>query len=129
VDYLEQAQEILEDIAPDLADEELDDNLSQQFDLLSQIRHILNLVGDRDRELNTLEKLLAVAEELHDKQRWVEAKSRQATFYWEVGKLNQAEDIARQALKVAQEHNDRRASCPAWNKLPAFCGPGAKPTA
>ncbi|MBN1218196.1 MAG: protein kinase [Anaerolineae bacterium] len=108
VEYLQQAQEILEDIAPDLTNESLESNLNEQFWLLRQIRKILNITGDRERELNALEKLLAVAEALGHKQLWVEAMSRQATYYWEVGKLNQAEEIARQALKVAQEHNDRQ---------------------
>ncbi len=108
VDHLNQAQEILEDIAHDLQGDDRRANLSEQFALLIRIRKILNLTGDRDHELRALETLLAVAEELADKQRWVEAKSRLATFHWEIGKLNQAEEIARQALDVARENNDRQ---------------------
>ncbi|MBN1991255.1 MAG: protein kinase [Anaerolineae bacterium] len=108
VDYFEQAQEILEDTAPDLNNDELEANLGQQFELLRHSRQIFNFLGNRKRELNVLEKMLAVAEDMGDKQRWVEAMSRQATYHWEVGKLNQAESIARQGLKVAQENGDRR---------------------
>ncbi len=108
VDYLGQAREILEDLAPDLTDEALTENLIQQFELLRRERSVLNLMGDSSRELGALESLLAVAEALADKQRWVEAMSRLATYYWQVGKLNQAEETARQALVVAQEHNDRQ---------------------
>jgi tetratricopeptide (TPR) repeat protein len=107
VDYLEQAQEILEDVAPDLNNEALEENQGQQFELLGQARNIFNLIGNRDRELNTLEKLLALAKELGDKPGWLQTISRLASYYWEIGDLNRAEDTARQALIVAQHNNDR----------------------
>ena len=94
-------------MAPELNNDDLEENLTQQFKLLRQVRHILNMIGNRERELSALERLLAVAQELNDKRCWVEAMSRQATYYWEIGRLNQAEEIARQALAVAQEHKDR----------------------
>jgi tetratricopeptide (TPR) repeat protein len=49
----------------------------------------------------------AVAEALADQQRWVEAMSRLATYYWEVGQLSQAEETAKQALTVAQQNGDK----------------------
>lgn len=107
VDYLEQAREILEDVALDLSDEALDDNLLNQFDLLRRERSILNLMGDGDRELQALERFLAVAELLKDKPRWIEAMSRLANYYWRVGKLNRAEETAREGLEVAQACGDR----------------------
>jgi tetratricopeptide (TPR) repeat protein len=49
-----------------------------------------------------------VAKALGDKQWWLDTISRLATYYWEVGNLNRAEETARQALKVAQHNNDRQ---------------------
>lgn len=108
IEYLEQAREILEDIALDLEEEALHENLLERFGLLRRERNILNLMGDSDRELNALEMLLAVAEALADKERWVEATSRLANYYWRVGNLSQAEETARRGLEVAQQNNDRR---------------------
>jgi tetratricopeptide (TPR) repeat protein len=108
VDYLEQAFEILEDIAPDLNDEMLLANLGEQYALLDQIRRFVGLSGDRSRELTILEKMQTVAEAMNDRQRWVEVMSRLATYYWQVGQLGQAEEIARRALEVARQDNDRR---------------------
>jgi predicted ATPase/predicted Ser/Thr protein kinase len=108
VNYFSQAREILEDLAVDLSDEALQANLVERFDLLSQERSILHLMGDRTRELDALEALQEVAEALGDQTRWVEIMSRLATYHWQVGRLNQAEKVARQALEVAQKNNDRR---------------------
>jgi tetratricopeptide (TPR) repeat protein len=49
-----------------------------------------------------------VAECLQDQQRWVEAMSRLATHYWQVGQLKRAEKLARRALEVARQHSDKR---------------------
>ncbi|HXV43716.1 MAG TPA: tetratricopeptide repeat protein, partial [Anaerolineae bacterium] len=108
VGYFTQAREILEDVAVDLSDAALQANLVERFDLLRQERNILHLIGDRTRELEALEALQEVTETLGDKTRWVEVMSRLATYHWQVGHLNQAEKIARQALEVAQQNNDRR---------------------
>lgn len=108
VDYLEQACEILEDIAPDLSGPALQENLTHQFDLLDRSRRVLSLMGDRARELNALEGMLSVATALDDKPRWVEAMSRMATYYWQVGLLDRAEEIAREGLEVARKHHHRR---------------------
>ncbi len=106
--YFSQAREILEDAALDLSDEALRTNLVERFDLLSQERSILHLMSDRNRELDALEALQEVAEALDDQTRWVEVMSRLALYHWQVGRLNQAEQVARQGLAVAQKHNDRR---------------------
>jgi tetratricopeptide (TPR) repeat protein len=95
-------------VAPDLRGEALLNNLGEQFELLNRERHILNLIGDRTRELTALEGMLAVSEFLQDKQRWVEAMSRLATYYWLVGQLNRAEKLARQALDVSRRQEDKR---------------------
>jgi predicted ATPase len=107
VEHFSQAQEILEDMALDLSGDDLQANLYEQFALLVRIRQVLNLIGDRERELAALEGQLVIVEELGDKERWVETMSRKATYYWEVGNLNRAEEIAREALAVAQENEDR----------------------
>ncbi len=106
VDYFSQAREILEDVAIELSGWELDDNLGEQFELLNDERTILNLMGNAERELLALERLQNLAEELDDKQRWVEVMVRLAAYYWQVGKLNQAEEITRRALNIAQTHDD-----------------------
>lgn len=108
VEYLGQAADILEDIAPDLSGVELGQNLLEQFDLHNQKRAVLHLLGDRTRELRALEEMRKIAEALQDRQRKVEVMSRQATFYWEIGQLNQAEEIARRGLELARENNDRQ---------------------
>jgi len=108
VDYLEQAFEILEDVAPDLIDGALMANRVEQYALLDQIRRFVGLSGDRSRELTMLQKMQAVAEAMHDQQRWVEVMSRLATYYWQVGQLSQAEEIARRAMAVARQNNDKR---------------------
>ncbi len=108
VRYFEQARQILEDLAPDLTGQSRLDNLAQQFDLLNQERQILGLMGDRDRELESLTLMLAAAEALGDKQRWVEGISRLAAYYWQVGQLNQADKLARQGLSVAQRYQDKQ---------------------
>lgn len=107
VDYREQAREILEDLAPELTGQAWQTNLRQQYQLLNEQRWILGLMGDRDRELEALESLLEVGKALRDKQRLVETQSRLAAYYWQIGKLKQAEHIARQALAVAVKNNDR----------------------
>ncbi len=108
VKNLRQARETLEDAAFDLSGEALLANLAEQFELLNRERHMLNLTGERADELAALQGMLAVSECLGDKQRWVEAMSRLATYYWQVGQLNRAEKLGRQALDVARQHNDRR---------------------
>ena len=95
-------------MAPDLTGETLLNNLGEQFELLNRERHILNLTGERARELIALEGMLAVSECLQDRQRWVEALSRLATYYWQVGQLNRAEKLARQALDVSRKNEDKR---------------------
>ncbi|MEW5961731.1 MAG: hypothetical protein AB1801_28770, partial [Chloroflexota bacterium] len=108
IDYLEQAVEILEDVAPDLSHEALTANLDEQYTLLDQMRRIVSLSGDRTRELSVLETMQAVAKALEDRQRWVEVMSRLATYYWQVGQLSRAEELARQALEIARQHADKR---------------------
>ena len=48
-----------------------------------------------------------LAETLKDPQRQVAVMARLSAYYWQIGKLNQAEDTARQALQMAQENDDR----------------------
>jgi len=108
VDYFRQAREIMEDAALDLNESDGRANLVQRFDLLSQEQAILHLMSDRSRELETLEALLEAAEALDDQPRWVEVMSWLALYYWHIGRLNQAEKVARQGLEVAQKNNDRR---------------------
>lgn len=108
VGYYSQARQILEDAAIELSGEALRLNLIHRFELLSKERAILHLMGGRERELEALENLQEVAEALNDPTRWVEVMSRLALYHWQVGRLNQAEKVARQALEVAQKHNDRR---------------------
>ncbi|GAB4408926.1 MAG: hypothetical protein Fur0044_02390 [Anaerolineae bacterium] len=108
VDYFRQAREIMEDAALDLNESDGRANLVQRFDLLSQEQAILHLMSDRSRELEALEALLEAAEALDDQTRWVEVMSWLALYYWHVGRLNQAEKVARQGLEVAQKNNDRR---------------------
>ncbi len=107
VDYFNQAREILEDIAPDLTSEALQQNLTEQFEILTQERMILNLIGDRNRELTVLQKLEEVAKLLDDQLRWVEVMSRLSSYYWQVGKLQQAEEVAQQGLTMARQNNDK----------------------
>lgn len=107
LDYFEQAQEILEDLALELSDEALETNLYEQYQLLDKQRQILAVTSDRRRELHAIKLMQHVAEALNNKQLWVEAKSRQATYQWQVGRLNEAIDIAQEALAVARKHNDR----------------------
>ncbi len=108
VRFKRQAREILEDIAPDLSGEALLANLTEQYELLNRERHICNLIGDRAGQLAALQGMLSVADCLQDKQRWVEAMSRLATHFWQIGQLKRAEKLARQALEVARQHHDRR---------------------
>lgn len=107
IDYLSQACEILEDMAPELAGQELQINLQQRFDMLSRQRDIADLMSDRDREFAALEMMLELAETLADKERWVEAMSEFSIHYWHIGKLAEAEDTARKALKVARENTNK----------------------
>ncbi len=107
VDYFNQAREILEDIAPDLTGDALKQNITEQFEILSQERMILNLTGDRDRELVVLEKLQEAAKLLDDQRRWVEVMSRLSSYYWQIGKLQQAQDIAQQGLVMARQNEDK----------------------
>jgi hypothetical protein len=111
VDYFSQARQILEDTALELSDETLRASLTERYDLLDKERRILQLMSDRDRELSVLESLQEIAEALGDQVHWVEVMSRLATYHWQVGRLNQAETIARQALEVAQQNNDRSPRC------------------
>ncbi len=106
VEYLNQAREILDDVALDLTGEAQQRNLDEQFELLSQERTILNLIGDSDRELAALELLQSIAKAVGDQKRSVEVMSRLASYYWQVGRLNQAEEIAYQTLKIAEENDD-----------------------
>jgi serine/threonine protein kinase/tetratricopeptide (TPR) repeat protein len=108
VDYFKQAHEILEDMALDVSGEPLHAILVERYNLLNKERAILHLIGERTRELSTLETLQDVAEALGDQTRWVEVMSRLATYYWQVGRLNRAEEIARRGLEVAQKNKDRR---------------------
>ncbi len=108
IDYLSQAVEILQDIAPELLGPERRDNLHQQFELLSWQRSVCNMMGDREREYAALVQLQELAEELADKDHWVEVMSRLSTYYWHVGQLQEAESTAQRALEVARENNNQR---------------------
>jgi tetratricopeptide (TPR) repeat protein len=108
LDYLGQAGEILEDLAPELLGQERQSNLAEQFDLLSWQRNVCNMMGDREREFLLLEKLQIVAEAMADKRRWIEVMSRLATYYWHIGKLEQAEETAHKALEVSHEEGDEQ---------------------
>ena len=107
VDHLGQAREILEDIALDLKGKALRENLIERFELLTEERAILNLMGEPNRELAALEELQGLVERLDDKTREVAVMSRLAAYYWQVGKLNQAENTAQQALDIAKQNEDR----------------------
>ncbi|MDM8521662.1 protein kinase [Anaerolineales bacterium HSG6] len=111
IDYYGQAQEILEDIAVDLLDETLKENLLEQYDLLDQQRMLLDLMGNRTNELVVLDILQDVAKSLDDSQRAVEVMSRRADYNWHIGKLEEARTVAQQGLTVAQEINDRLGEC------------------
>lgn len=108
VEYLSQAVEILEDIAPELLGEERAVNLREQFELLSWQRNVCNMMGDRPREFTLLQSLLELAETMADKDRWVEVMSRLSTYYWHVGRLDEAEETARKALRVAHNNQNER---------------------
>ena len=107
VDYLNQAREILQDIGLDLTGQNQRKNLVEQFELLSRERRILNVISEPDRELQALQELQNLAETLHDKKRWVQVMARLGAYYWQIGRLSQAETTVRQALEVAQQQNDR----------------------
>ncbi len=108
LEYLSQAVEILEDVAPELLGGERLANLRDQFELLSWQRNVCNMMGDREREFSILQSLQELAEAMADKERWVEVMSRLSTYYWHVGKLDQAEETARKALKVAHDNRNQR---------------------
>ena len=108
IEYLSQAGEILEDIALDLSGDALRANLAEQFKLVSQQRIIFDVMGEREREFDTLNKLLDLAEKLKDTERWVAVMCRLSTHFWHVGKLQEAEDVARKALDVAKKNKNQR---------------------
>ncbi len=108
LEYFSQACEILEDIAPDLVGKARQSNLAERFDLLNLQRNIVDIMGDRGRELAVLETLQELAEIMADKAHWVEVMCRMSTYYWHVGQLNAAEETARRALKVARNNNNER---------------------
>ena len=108
IDYLSQAVDILEDIAPELLGAERDENLRRQFELLSWQRSVCNMVGDRKRELMALEQLQTLAEMIDDDDHRVDVLSRLSTYYWHVGKLDEAKTTAQKALKIACENKNRR---------------------
>jgi predicted ATPase len=108
VDHLSQACQILEDIAIDLPANQRQANLLERFELLSRQRDIFDLIGERDREFGALQALLELAETLDDRERWVEVMSRLSTYYWHIGKLDEAEETARRALEVAQQDGNER---------------------
>jgi tetratricopeptide (TPR) repeat protein len=107
IEYLSQACDILEDIAPDLSGESYQANLREQFELFSRQRDVCNMVGDREREFAVLRRLQELAELLADKRLWVDVMCRLSTYYWHVGDLKQAEDTARRALKMARQNSNR----------------------
>jgi predicted ATPase len=108
VDHLSQAREILEDLALDLRGKALQQNLVERFELLSEERAVLNLMSQPNRELAALQELQRLVDALQDKSREVAVMSRLAAYYWQVGKLNQAEETARQALQMAHNNKDRQ---------------------
>ncbi len=108
VDYLSQAREILEDIGLDLRGQGLNENLAAQFEVLQEERSVLNVMGDPAGELVALEGLQALALTLKDQSRWVTVMAQLASYYWRIGKLNQAEDMARQGLEIAEKREDKR---------------------
>ncbi|MCB0192048.1 MAG: protein kinase, partial [Anaerolineae bacterium] len=67
VDYLSQAYEILEDLAPELEDDARRVNFEERFELLSQQRDVCNMMGDRDREFVVLHLMLDLADQMDDK--------------------------------------------------------------
>jgi predicted ATPase len=106
IDHLSQAVDILEDIAPELVGADRNYNLRQQFELLSWQRSVSNMMGDREQELVALERLQALAEVIDDTEHWIEVLSRLSTYYWHVGKLNEAQATAEKALHLARENNN-----------------------
>ena len=117
VEYLSQACEILEDIAPDLKGDGLNANLLEQFEVLSRQRDVCNMMGDRVREFDILQRLQELAETLSDRKRWVEVMTRQSTYYWHVGKLEEAESTARKALEVAVQDKSERGQQAALERI------------
>lgn len=107
VNHFSQAREILEDLTLDLNEAELTENLQQRFDLLSRERTILNMLGNRERELQILEAMQEAADALDDAKLRVEAMSRLADYYWQTSKLQRAREVAQEGLEVAQQHNDQ----------------------
>lgn len=106
VDYLSQAYEILEDLAPELDGEAQQENLEERFNLLSRQRDLCNMMGDRDREFLVLQTMLELADQLGDKIRRLKTMTQMSTYYWHIGNLVQAETMAREALKMARTHHD-----------------------
>lgn len=106
VDYFAQALEILEDLAPDLLGEAERDNLVERFEVLNQQRNLCDRLSDRDREFASLQAMLQLADTLADKARWVEVMAHLSTHYWHLGRLDEAEQAARQALEMAQQDNN-----------------------
>jgi tetratricopeptide (TPR) repeat protein len=106
VDYFSQALEILEDLAPDLSGEAQRDNLVERFEVLNQQRNVCDRLSDRDREFASLQAMLHLADTLADKGRWVEVMAHLSTHYWHLGRLDEAEEAARQALEMAQQDNN-----------------------
>lgn len=106
VDYLGQAYEILEDLAPELENEAQQASLLERFNLLGQQRNVYNMMGDRDHEFTVLQLMLDFADQLGDKIRRLKTLNQMSTYYWHVGNLTQAEQTAREALEMARTYND-----------------------
>jgi len=107
IDHLSQACEILEDIALDLGREEMQVNLVERFELLSLQRTIFDLMSDRDREFTIFRSLQEVTDLLADEERQVEVMTRLSTYYWHVGKLDEAAETARKALEIARKNGNK----------------------
>ncbi|MCB0214125.1 MAG: AAA family ATPase, partial [Anaerolineae bacterium] len=106
VDYLSQAHEILEDLAPELEGDARQANLEARFELLSQQRDVCNMMGDRDREFVVLHMMLDLADQLDDKIRRLKTMTQMSTYYWHIGNLVEAEQTAREALYMSRTHDD-----------------------
>jgi Nif-specific regulatory protein len=99
-----------------LHDSDVDD-LPLEFELLTKMMDVYDVLAKRDRETDVLEEMLIVATRLNDKKRLSEMYNKQARFLTLTSQFDHARKSAEKALNLKRAAKDRKGEGEAFINL------------
>ncbi len=84
------------------------ESLPLEFDVLTKMMDVYDVLGYRDAEAEALEEMLIVATRLNDKTRLSEMYNRQARFLTLISQFERARKSAEKSLNLKREVSDRK---------------------